>query len=163
MHHPTSFMRNNMPWSSDFLITALEKADQFHVPHEVQTSHHWIFLWVFIKNLIYTEKISDLCHLWERINTNASTNMARNCDLSRYSQGYKWWAHWDLLRYVWKHWEFMDTLQQITSLHLSSHKSYCVWNVGPSSFMILYMCLETVPAIHNKKINSLKITNIATK
>jgi len=35
----------------------MEEADQHHGPHKVQISHHWIFLWEFVKLAFMLRKV----------------------------------------------------------------------------------------------------------
>jgi hypothetical protein len=41
---------------SDFLIDGLKEANQSCSPNELQTSHHWIILWGFVKYSLMSSK-----------------------------------------------------------------------------------------------------------
>lgn len=55
--HPASVMRDEMPWTSDFLIRGLVDADQRRGLHDVQTFHYRILLWDFLKTFICADEI----------------------------------------------------------------------------------------------------------
>jgi hypothetical protein len=58
----------------DFLMPGLEGVDQFPGHLEAKISLHLIFfLWGYIKNIVYTEKIRNIQHLQERITSTIET------------------------------------------------------------------------------------------
>jgi len=62
----------------DSLMPGLEAVDQYPEHLEAQISLHLIFfLWGYIKNIVYAEKIRNIQHLQERI-TSAIENVARD-------------------------------------------------------------------------------------
>jgi hypothetical protein len=53
---PTSVLKHEMAFTSDFLIVWLEETGQRRGPHQVQNSHYWDFsVGVYKNNLDYTE------------------------------------------------------------------------------------------------------------
>lgn len=59
----SSSTRYETPWTSELLISGLKVANHRRFPDEVQTFHHWIFLWGFILNVVYLEKMRDLLYI----------------------------------------------------------------------------------------------------
>ena len=99
----------------------------------------------------YSLKISHLHREnMTEINTHYSMNIARNCKLHRYLQGYKQWIHWDFLRYVWKHFVSYSKLHLFISLfawkllHLK-----CIRVSQMKTLSIFYLVTYWIQKVHN--------------
>jgi len=82
----------------DSLIPGLEGVDQYPGHLEAQISLHLIyFLWGYIKNIVYAEKIRNIQHLQERI-TSAFETVTR-----------------DMIQEMWQEMEFRLDVSRVTN------------------------------------------------